>query len=255
MAMGAAVAGALIGPLLGGAAAVFGPGVAFASVALVGVLLASWAWRMPAKPPTQPSRPPAPLGNLIKGEVLIGFGFVCLAAFLLGVISVVGPLRLNDLGWGPIVISAVFFVSAGVEAVLNPVLGRWSDRSGRLPPLRVGLLLSGGTSIALAAMDGRWVTLLFVTAAGIAYGIFWVPGTALYSDGAEAAGLEQGLVFASLNLAWAPANVLGAVTGGVLAEANERAYLAIAAVCFIMLAANRLVVGGVIPRAHGEADP
>jgi MFS family permease len=244
VAMGAAVAGALLGPVLGGSAALFSPSVAFASVAVVGVILAGWAWKTSAPSKSEPPRFWSSLRNLTKGDAIVGYIFVCLAAFLFGVISVVGPLRLDELGWGPVIISAVFFVSAGVEAALNPALGRWSDQSGPLRPIRVGLVFSTGTSIGLATIDGRWVTLVLVAAAGIAYGIFWVPGTALFSNGAESAGVEQGVVFASLNLAWAPANVVGAAVGGALAETTARAYLVIACACLAMLATDRLVLLG-----------
>jgi predicted MFS family arabinose efflux permease len=77
--------------------------------------------------------------------------------------------------------------------------------------------------------------------AGIAYGAFWVPGTALLSDGAETAGLDRALGFALLNVAWAPANVVGAMLGGALADAVGDAgpYLLAAALSVATFAATR----------------
>ena len=240
IAMGAAVAGALFGPVLGGVASLTGPAPAFAAVAAVGIALAAWAWVTPAFPP---SEDPQPLGVLREAarvrEVISGFWLVSLAAFLLGVISVVAPLRLDELGWGALGISAAFLVAAGIEAAMNPVIGRWSDRRGRMAPVRAGLVAAIAVSVVIPWVDVRWPYLLLVVAAGIAYGVNWVPGTALLSDGAERAGVDQGFGFALLNVAWAPANVVGAGLGGALAEVfgDAAAYLLAAALCLLTLVA------------------
>jgi MFS family permease len=245
IAMGSAIAGALLGPLLGGVAATVGPAPAFAGVAAAGVGLGVWAWTTPA---ARPSETPQPLSALRSAarvrEVVSGFWLVSVAAFLLGVISVVAPLRLDELGWGALGISAAFLVSAGIEAALSPVLGRWSDQHGRLAPVRTGLVAAIAVSLVLPWIDLPWPYLVLVICAGVAYGVNWVPGTALLSDGAERAGLDQGLGFALLNLAWAPANVVGATLGGVLAEAagDAAAYLLAAAICAVTLAAAQMAV-------------
>jgi MFS family permease len=256
LAMGAAVGGALLGPVLGGAASIVGPALAFAAVAATGVVLAVWAWATPA---LQPSEEPQPLRDLVgafrEREIVAGFWLVSLAAFLLGVISVVAPLRLDDLGWGAVGISAAFFVSAGVESALTPFIGRWSDRYGRLAPVRAGLFACIAVSVVLPWVDLRWPALILVIGAGVAYGVFWVPGTALLSDGAETAGLDQGLGFALLNAAWAPANVVGAALGGALSEAvgDAGAYLLAAGLCAVTLAAAQSAgLGRALP-AKGSA--
>jgi len=240
IAMGAALAGALLGPVLGGAASLTGPAPAFAAVAAVGVGLAAWALTIPAFPPAVD---PQPLGVLREAarvrEVVSGFWLVSLAAFLLGVISVVAPLRLDELGWGAVGISAAFLVAAGLEGAMNPVIGRWSDRRGRMAPVRAGLVAAIAVSVVIPWVDVRWPHLLLVVAAGVAYGVNWVPGTALLSDGAERAGIDQGFGFALLNIAWAPANVVGAGLGGALADAfgDAAAYLLAATLCLLTLVA------------------
>ncbi|HEU4448662.1 MAG TPA: MFS transporter [Gaiellaceae bacterium] len=257
IAMGAAIAGALLGPVLGGAASLAGPEPAFAAVAAVGVALGAWAWATPA---FRPAEEPQPLRALRRAprvrEVVSGFWLVSLAAFLLGVIAVVAPLRLDDLGWGAVGISAAFLVSAGIEAALSPFIGRWSDRYGRLAPVRAGLVAAIGVSVVLPWIDSRWPYLLLVVAAGVAYGVNWVPGTALLSDGAEKAGLDQGFGFALLNVAWAPANVVGAALGGTLAQVagDAAAYLVAAALCLVTLAtAQRTLLGRAAAPETGPA--
>jgi len=172
-------------------------------------------------------------------EVVSGFWLVSLAAFLLGVISVVAPLRLDELGWGAVGISAAFLVAAGLEGAMNPIIGRWSDRRGRMAPVRAGLVAAIAVSVVIPWVDVRWPYLLLVVAAGVAYGVNWVPGTALLSDGAERAGIDQGFGFALLNIAWAPANVVGAGLGGALADAfgDAAAYLLAATLCLLTLVA------------------
>lgn len=242
VAMGAAVVGALLGPVLGGAASITGTGAAFTFVAVSSLVLAVWAWTTPAaRPGSEPQPLSALLGAFGKREVVSGFWLISLSAFLLGVISVVAPISLDELGWGAVGIGAAFLVAAGVEAALSPLLGRWSDRYGRFAPVRAGLVGCVAVSLVIPWVDLRWPALLLVVVAGIAYGAFWVPGTALLSDGAETAGLDRALGFALLNVAWAPANVVGAMLGGALADAVGDAgpYLLAAALSVATFAATR----------------
>lgn len=241
LAMGAAIAGTLLGPVLGGAAARFGTGEAFGAVALIGAALGVWAALTPSSPPPR-YQPLRALLVALRGRVVAtGFWLVALAALLLGVISVLAPLRLDALGVGAVGISAVFLIAATVEAGLNPVLGRWSDRRGRLAPVRAGLLAAAGISLVVPWIGERWLLSAAVVAAGIAYSVFWVPGTALLSDGAEAAGVDQAYGFTLLNFAWAPGNVVGAAAGGAIAGATSDAavYIGVAALCLLTLAGLR----------------
>ena len=253
IAMGSAIFGALLGPVLGGVASVIGPGPAFAAVAAAGIALGAWAWATPAPRPAEEPQPLSALRGAARvREVVSGFWLVSVAAFLLGTISVVAPLRLDELGWGALGISAAFLISAGIEAALSPVFGRWSDRHGRLAPVRIGLVAAIALSLVIPWVDLPWPYLVLVTCAGVAYGVNWVPGTALLSDGAEKAGLDQGLGFALLNVAWAPANVVGAALSGALAQAagDAAAYLLAAAVCLATLAAAQLAVLGGRPASE-----
>jgi predicted MFS family arabinose efflux permease len=112
--------------------------------------------------------------------------------------------------------------------------------------VRTGLVAAIAVSLVLPWVDLPWPYLVLVICAGIAYGVNWVPGTALLSDGAEKAGLDQALGFALLNVAWAPANVVGAALSGVLTETvgDAAAYLLAAAICLATLAAAQLAVFG-----------
>jgi MFS family permease len=135
-AMGTAIAGALFGPVLGGAASVVGTGWAFGAVAVASVGLAVWAATTPAFPPREPQPLSAIFGALRDRAVAVGAWLVLLPALLFSVVSVLVPLRLDELGFGAIAIGATFLVSAALEAMVAPVMGRVSDRVGRHAPLR-----------------------------------------------------------------------------------------------------------------------
>ncbi len=249
VAMGSAVAGALLGPVLGWAATEVGTAPAFSAVAAVDLVLLVLTWRTPAARPESPQRLREVRFAIHQPAILQGFWFVTLAALLLGVISVLGPFRLDELGWSAFAISAAFFVSAGVEAALAPVQGRWSDRRGAFAPIRVGLVASIGCSVGLLLVDARWPFIVLVVLAGISYGFFWVPGTAILSDGTERAGLDLAFGAMLLNLAWAPGNVVGAAAGGALADAagDAAVYVAVVGLCGVTLLA-------VAPRPRRSRD-
>jgi MFS family permease len=141
-----------------------------------------------------------------------------LPALLFGIVGVLGPLKLDEAGWGAVAIGGVFLVAAAFETVATPVVGRISDRAGRMRPLRMALAASIVSSLGLAwAGSGPAIAVLVVVAA-ISYGAFWGPASALLADAAERIGLAQGLAFGLMNLAWAAGNVVGPAAGGALAD-------------------------------------
>jgi MFS family permease len=237
-AVGAAIFGALFGPVLGGIASETGPELAFGSVAVLAIALGIWAWRTPAFAPGAPQPLRMLVDALAHPGVLRAAWFVALPALLFGVLGVLAPLRLDELGLGSLAIGAVFLTAAGIEALASPVLGRVSDRRGRMAPLRAGLLFSALVAAVLPWIDIDWLLAAFVVAAGLAFGTFWAPAMALLADSAEAVGLEYAYGFALVNIAWAPGAFSGAALGGAIADATVDAlpYLALSAACLLTLA-------------------
>jgi MFS family permease len=233
VAMAAAIGGALLGPVLGGAASHFGREQAFAGVAVLAGVLALAALRL--EPPPRGER--QPLGMLLVAlrspRVLAGMWLLVLPAMLFGTLSVLAPLQLDRLGWSTLGVAATFLVSAAIEASLSPAVGRWSDRRGRLAPIRFGLVAATAVSLAIPWIGERWLLSVAVVLAGMAYGVFWAPSMAMLSDGWEAAGVEHGLGFALMNFAWAPGNVVGTAVGGAVADAggDVAAYALLAGLC------------------------
>ena len=238
-ALGAAVFGALFGPVLGAAAALAGRAVVFSALALVAALLAVWTLRLKSISPQQPPSTAAVLRALRDPLFLGGLGLMTLPAFLFGVVSVLGPLRLADAGWGAAAIGIVWLVGAGIEAVLSPVVGRVADRRGRMLPVRTSLVLSILVSLALAAGPRPLFYVPLITVGAAAYGVLFTPAFALIADGAERVGLPQGMAFGLMNAAWATGALVGPAAGGAIAAATGDVvpFLISAALCTAGLAA------------------
>jgi MFS family permease len=167
-----------------------------------------------------------------------------LPAVLFGVLAVLVPLKLHADGWGGVAIGAVFLVTAGVETVLNPLLGHFTDRRGRMLPVRLALVGSIVVSLAFALADSAPVVAGLVVLAGIAYGAFYTPGMTLLTDAAERRGIAAGLAFGAMNGAWAAGNAVGPALGGWLADVagDSLPYLLLAALCLATLAATTELV-------------
>ena len=235
--MGAAVFGALLGPVLGALASVAGVRATFLGLSVLGLALLLWVATTPGVDPH-----PQSLSALRRtdAELLGGLWLLVLPALLFGVLVVLVPLKLHADGWGGVAIGAVFLGTATIELALNPLLGRFTDRRGRVAPVRLALIGSIVVSLALAWADEAGLVAVLVLLAGLAYGAFYTPGMALISDAADRRGIALGLAFGVMNGAWAAGNVVGPVLGGALAEAAGDAlpYLLLAVLCLLTLLAT-----------------
>jgi MFS family permease len=237
-AMAAAIVGALFGPVLGGAAAVIGEAAAFGTAGLVAIGLAAWAVSTPAPPPTQRQRLGVLLAALRSRRIALGVWLVGLPALFFGTLSVLAPLRLEVLGFGAVAIGALWLGTAAIEAFVNPVVGRISDRVGRFPPMRVSVFAGAVIAVLLPWPDSAYVLAALVVLAGVSFGSLWTPAMALLSDEAERRGLEYAYAFVVVNIAWAPGHALGSSGGGALAHVTGDAvpYLLVAASCLLTFA-------------------
>jgi MFS family permease len=238
-AFGAAVFGAILGPMFGAVADAISVRVSFAVVGVLAAALAAWA----------ASRPPAPSEEQGAGAVRRAFAdraFIgglwlnTLPALLFGVLIVLVPLRLDRGGFTPFAIGAVFLVAGLIETIVNPFLGRFSDRRGRLLPIRAALAGSVAVAAAFAVARDPYAVALLAVLGAISFGAFYTPGMALVSDRSETAGLTQALGFGIMNTAWALGNMSGPALAGTIADAAGDAvpYLLAAALCLLTLAAT-----------------
>jgi len=202
-AMAAAIAGALLGPVIGVAADLAGFELVFCLIALIGVGLMVWTWRTPAAAPLGDGSLRGLAGALRNGQVRTGLLLITVPGLLFGTLSVLGPLRLDELGATTAAIGAIWLMSAAFEAIVSPLAGRFSDRRGPLAPL-LGGLIGGAITFALLPWPDDAVTLgVLIIIGSPVIGLLWAPSMAMLSDGADAVGLEQGLAFGLMNLTWA----------------------------------------------------
>jgi MFS family permease len=239
-AMGAAVFGALLGPAVGGAAALIGRDVVFTLLAALAVVLAVWTMRIESVPPEVPSL--AAMRRALRDNLFIG-GLVLMAlpSFLFGVLSTLAPLHLASAGWGAAAIAAVWLVAAGVETVISPIAGRVLDRRGVLIPIQLALSAAVPVSVGLALGLRPLAYVPLIVLAGGAYGALFTPAFALIAEGAEQSRLAQGMAFGLMNAAWAVGALVGPAAGGAVAEASGDVvpYLVSATLCATALAAVR----------------
>ncbi len=232
-ALGAGIAGALLGPVIGTIASAVGRGPAFSAVVLLSLVLIIEAGRLPAVHTDSGQGVRELAASLRERGVLAGIWLVALPATASGLLNVLGPFRLHGLGAAAAAIGLTFLAGAGLEALLSPILGRLSDRRGRLLPVRFGL--AGATVlVACFTVPSSAVGLaLLIVAIATTLGAFWAPAMAMLSDAAEASGLDQALAAALMNLAWAGGQILGSGAGGALAKATGDALptLAVAGMC------------------------
>jgi predicted MFS family arabinose efflux permease len=244
-AMAAAVFGVQLGPVLGALATWIGQPAAFSSVVVFTVLLGLWAWATPGgavhdDTPTQPG------AALRERRMLAGMWLTALPAAAFGVLDVLAPLRLDELGAGALAIGATFFVAAGVEAVVNPTVGRFSDRHGIRRLVPSGLLASAVGLVLLQLPVSVPALAAGVVLVSALLGALWVPAMGLLTDGAERIGLDHGFAFAFFNLSWAGGFAVGSVAGGALAEASADAVpYGIAAALYLASAIGAALLAGI----------
>ena len=244
---GLAVLGFVCGPMFGGVADLVGIRASFVGVALVAAVLAA-ALAVVRAPPREPARPGAVRRALRDRAFLGGLWLNTLPALFFGTLDVLVPLLFDAAGYGALAIAAVFVTAGAVEVVVNPVVGRISDRRGRLLPVRVALAASIAVAVGFALATEPLVVAVLVVAASVTFGGFYTPGMALVADRADRAGLSQGIGFGVTNTAWAVGALIGPALGGALADVfgDPVPYLLAAALCAVTLLAARR--GAAVPR-------
>ena len=232
-AMGAAIVGALLGPALGALAEGVGTAPVFSLAALLAAVLAGIALRVPA-PASGGTADPRSIGRAARdARVLGGMALVSLPGALFAAVGVLGPLRLDALGAGAPAIGVTFVLASALEAIASPVVGRISDRLGRLTPIRIGLLVAAPLLLAIPHPEAAWAVAVLIILAAPAIGASWAPAMALLADGIEARGVNVALGFSLMNAAWGIGHVIGGAGGGGLGDAlgDALAFAVLAVLC------------------------
>jgi MFS family permease len=248
-AMGAAVVGELLGPIIGVAAGALGRATVFTALSVLAVVLGVLTVRIDTESTAEPVD--VTLKSALSARRFRrGLGVLAVASMLVGVLSVLAPLHLAAAGWGAAAIGATFLVGAGFEASASPLIGRLSDARGATALARVALIASVPVSLALATGASPIVYAPLVVLAALTYGGLFTPAFSLVSEGAESAGLAQGMAFGLLNAAWATGAMVGPAAAGSIAGATGDAvpFVLAAAACVAALVLLRPSVGLAAPR-------
>jgi MFS family permease len=163
---------------------------------------------------------------------------IAVPGLLFGTIGVLAPLRLDDFGAGAGLIGAAWLGAAALESGVSPVVGRVSDRRGRLFPCLIGLALGAVLMLLFTLPTEQWQVVTLVMLAAPSIGMLWAPSMALLSDGAEALGIAQGFAFALSNVGWSIGQTAGSAASARLADATSDAvpYVLLSVTCVATLA-------------------
>jgi len=241
-AMGAAVGGALFGPVVGAIADEIGTGPAFASAAVAGGVLMGVTFAVPAPREALPQGLREAFTAMGDRRLALGLWLTMLAGLAFGVLDVLAPLRMANLGITGLVIAGTFLASAGVEAALPPVAGRAADRRGAIVPIRCSLAGAVAISLLAPTLASAWVLIPVLIVGMPAFGTLFTPAMTLVSEGAQHQRLDQGLAFGLGNLAWAAGQAVAASGSGALAQATSDLvpYALLAAACLVTLGFTRI---------------
>jgi MFS family permease len=253
-ALGTAVAGALVGPLLGAIAGEFGTEPVFGAVLAIAVVLAVFAARLPE--PEQPERQALreAAATMVSRPILIATGFVAVPSLMFGVVEVLVPLRIDELGGGHAVIAAGFIAAAALEAGLAPVAGRYSDRVGRRTPFVIGMSICACGMVGIAVAGGLGSVLGTLILGSLGAGLSFAPALAMLSELADVSRLHQGFASGLSNMAWAAGQAVGAIAGGSIASATSYAVPSLIVailLAFTAVYANRVLAPSSLRPAAG----
>jgi MFS family permease len=216
----AAVVGELTGAPLGALAHQVGTEVVFGSVFFLAAGLAALALTIPATPLGARQSVPEAVASVRGSKLPKAIGILFAPSMAFGLVVVIAPLRMDDLGATPLLIAAAFAAGAVTEAIIGPIIGRYSDRVGRTTPYAIGLSMLAASVVLIGTLGMLPLVFGAVVLMAFSSGIAFTPASTLLADVATSAGLNQGYASGTSNVAWGGGQMVGAFGGGILAGAT-----------------------------------
>jgi sugar phosphate permease len=165
--------------------------------------------------------------------------------FAFGFLEVYLPLRLADAGWTAAQIGLLFTVQVLVTTLTKPLLGRLTDRFGRVA-LIVGGMLTGATGLIVIAIVQSYALLLVSSGLfGLGLAAVTAATAALVTDLAHesAYGAAMGVLSSIMDVGQSTGPMLGGLLAGALgyfsAFASVAALMALTAVVFPLVVHER----------------
>lgn len=225
-AMGTAFAAANLGVLLGPPLSGFldqhaGPSAPFLlGTALVGLDAAGRAFLLPEVEAVRGPR--LPFRQLMSNPVIRLFaGAMALGSCLWALLESTLPLDLDRrLALSPSLIGLCFAASALAHTFTSPLMGRLSDRIGRVKVLRMGLVLTVLLLPLPALLPKTWMVVLAMMGLGSTASFIMSPCSPAVADQVERLGSQSfASAFSILNLAYSVGLMIGPLVGGALVQA------------------------------------
>jgi MFS family permease len=217
-ALGAALVGMVVGPAMGAAAAQAGRGLVFSGLA---VLLAGLALAGPAtSPASSRSRGSArALLRLLRNRrAAVGNGVLAVVGIVGGTAWSLVPLLVARLHGSASTIAWILAVSYLIAALLTVLVGRISDRFGRLAPTLVGLVVAAALMPALPLFASLAPLVIASIVASAVLSTLWTPTAAMITDAADPGASGHAVGVAAMNASWAAGGAAGALLMARLAD-------------------------------------
>jgi len=209
-------AGSAAGPLIGTLAVEFGRGPVFAGVAAGQAIVAALLSRLPSTPNTDHAPMRVMWRYLSSRKVRTGLWITSVPGFALGVLTLSGTYRLDELGASSTIIAIAFSGIAIINVFVAPRIGKASDRLGRRKPLVLALIVAAIAISLIIAATSEISTVALIAIAGAFMLAIAGPGLALVGDGIHDLHGDPAHAAFLMNMAWGPAAALGAITAGFL---------------------------------------
>jgi AAHS family 3-hydroxyphenylpropionic acid transporter len=225
--------GAIAGPLFGGPLVhLVGQKAAMGGLGAVVLMLGAVASREPEVGALANERVPLreSVRTVARDSWLLSANVALIGLAISGTtMQTLGSLHLARDGVSQSGVGAAFTAVAIAGAVTTLMIARIADRLDRLKLVGLGTLLLAPTVGAMALPLGTAAFVAAMIAVGIAQAVGFTASYPLAADGAERAGVGQGVAMGLLSVSWGIGALIGPVVTGTVAEfANDATAFALA---------------------------
>ena len=133
-------------------------------------------------------------------------------AACMALLSAIEPQVNARLGQGPVLFAVEFVALVAALAILQPVVGQWSDRVGRKPFIVVGLIALVPTTVAQGLVSAPWEMIALRILQGAAGAMVFAPALALAGDVAKRG--QSGAQLSVLTVSFGLGIAAGQLTAG-----------------------------------------
>jgi MFS family permease len=218
--------GAIAGPIFGGPVVdLFGLKGAMIGLGAVALLLAALAAQSPeVRTRHEQVTFRESLRTVSRDSWLLSANVALIVLAISGTtMQTLASLHLDQQGISGSGVGAAFTVVAIAGGIATLVVARISDRVDRLKLVGLGTLLVAPCAAALALPLGTAAFIAAMVALGVAQSIGFTAAYPLAADGAERAGVGQGVAMGLLSVSWGVGALIGPVATGTVAELSSDA--------------------------------